>query len=173
MESDYIMATTPNNGWTTPADTDLVRNGAQAIRTLASGIDTTIGDWNAYTPTITTDGGSTNWAAGNGNILGRYQKVANIIHFEFKFAIGSTTTKGNGGIQFSLPLAANSYVEPNWYTGVYYDSSATNFYPVICRVIGSIVKPYIVGTTLNQITSTVPIVPATNDYIVVNGSYPV
>lgn len=168
------MATTSNNGWTIPADTDLVRNGASAMRTLGNGIDTTIGAWTSFTPTIGTDGGTTNWAQGNGNIVGRYQKVANIIHFEFKFAIGSTTTKGNGGITFSLPLAAEPTVDPNFYTGVFYDSSATDFYPCLARVSGSFVKPFIIGgTTLSQITSTVPVTVATNDYIVVNGSYAV
>jgi hypothetical protein len=34
------MATTTNFGWTTPNDTDLVKNGANAIRTLGSAIDT-------------------------------------------------------------------------------------------------------------------------------------
>jgi hypothetical protein len=34
------MATTTNFGWTTPNDTDLVKDGAAAIRTLGSGIDT-------------------------------------------------------------------------------------------------------------------------------------
>lgn len=33
------MPTTSNFGWTTPADTDLVKNGASAIRTLGNGID--------------------------------------------------------------------------------------------------------------------------------------
>jgi hypothetical protein len=37
------MPTTTNNGWTTPADTDLVKNGALAIRTLGNAIDTTLG----------------------------------------------------------------------------------------------------------------------------------
>lgn len=37
------MPTTTNNGWTIPADTDLVKNGALAIRTLGNAIDTTIG----------------------------------------------------------------------------------------------------------------------------------
>jgi hypothetical protein len=36
------MATTTNYGWTTPDDTDLVRNGADAIRVLGSSIDTTL-----------------------------------------------------------------------------------------------------------------------------------
>lgn len=35
------MATTTNYGWTTPDNTDLVKDGALAIRTLGSSIDTT------------------------------------------------------------------------------------------------------------------------------------
>lgn len=35
------MATTTNYGWETPDDTDLVKDGASAIRTLGSSIDTT------------------------------------------------------------------------------------------------------------------------------------
>jgi hypothetical protein len=38
------MPTTTNFGWTTPADTDLVKDGALAIRTLANGIDTSFLD---------------------------------------------------------------------------------------------------------------------------------
>lgn len=41
------MPTTTNNGWTTPADTDLVKNGALAIRTLGNAIDTTLGVYSA------------------------------------------------------------------------------------------------------------------------------
>ena len=38
------MPTTSNFGWTTPADTDLVKDGAAAIRTLGSGVDTSFVD---------------------------------------------------------------------------------------------------------------------------------
>lgn len=38
------MPTTSNFGWTTPADTDLVKDGAAAIRTLGNGIDTSLID---------------------------------------------------------------------------------------------------------------------------------
>lgn len=38
------MPTTSNFGWTTPADTDFVKDGAAAIRTLGNGIDTTMVD---------------------------------------------------------------------------------------------------------------------------------
>jgi hypothetical protein len=36
------MATTPNYSWPTPDDTDLVRDGAAAIRALGSAVDTTV-----------------------------------------------------------------------------------------------------------------------------------
>lgn len=38
------MATTTNFGWTTPDDTDLVKDGASAIRTLGSAVDTSLVD---------------------------------------------------------------------------------------------------------------------------------
>jgi hypothetical protein len=43
------MATTTNFGWTTPDNTDLVKNGALAIRTLGSSIDTTTKSLNPST----------------------------------------------------------------------------------------------------------------------------
>jgi hypothetical protein len=43
------MATTTNYGWTTPDDTDLVKNGASAIRTLGSSVDTTTKNLNPET----------------------------------------------------------------------------------------------------------------------------
>lgn len=36
------MPSTTNFSWTTPADTDYVKDGASAIRTLANGIDTSM-----------------------------------------------------------------------------------------------------------------------------------
>jgi hypothetical protein len=38
------MPTTSNFGWTTPADTDLVKDGALAIRTLGNGVDASLVD---------------------------------------------------------------------------------------------------------------------------------
>lgn len=43
------MATTTNYGWTTPDDTALVKDGASAIRTLGSSIDTTVKNLNPET----------------------------------------------------------------------------------------------------------------------------
>jgi hypothetical protein len=38
------MATTTNFDWETPDDTDLVKDGAAAMRTLAASIDTSMAD---------------------------------------------------------------------------------------------------------------------------------
>ena len=43
------MATTTNYGWTTPDDTSLVKDGAAAIRTLGSSVDTTTKNLNPET----------------------------------------------------------------------------------------------------------------------------
>jgi hypothetical protein len=52
------MATTTNYGWTTPDDTALVKDGALAIRTLGSAIDTSV--YGAVTKsTINTQTGTT------------------------------------------------------------------------------------------------------------------
>jgi hypothetical protein len=75
------MATTTNYGWTTPNDTDLVKDGAAAIRTLGSSIDTSFaadeGDLlvggtsnifealpiGALGTVLTSDGDTAEWAA--------------------------------------------------------------------------------------------------------------
>jgi len=45
------MATTTNYGWSTPDDTALVKDGASAIRTLGSSVDTTTKNLNPQTTT--------------------------------------------------------------------------------------------------------------------------
>jgi hypothetical protein len=47
------MGTTTNNGWTYPESTDLVKDGATAIQTLADDIDTTLGVYAPSTPGLT------------------------------------------------------------------------------------------------------------------------
>jgi hypothetical protein len=47
------MGTTTNNGWTYPESTDLVKDGATAIQTLADAIDTTLGVYAPSTSGLT------------------------------------------------------------------------------------------------------------------------
>ena len=103
------MATTTNNGWTTPDDTDLVKDGALAIRDLGQEIDTSVGTgllaWTSYTPTFT------NFTLGNGTITySKYAKLGKVVLLEVGVILGSTSSV-TGRIGISLPV--NSVALPN------------------------------------------------------------
>jgi hypothetical protein len=95
------MATTTNNGWTTPDDTDLVKDGALAIRDLGQEIDTSTNNglkaWTAYTPTFT------NFTLGNGTIDFKYAQIGKTVHLRGQITFG-TTSSATGTIVFSVPV---------------------------------------------------------------------
>lgn len=110
------MPTTTNFGWTTPADTDLVKDGASAIRTLGNGIDTSLVDLK---------GGTT------GQLL---SKASNT---DLDFSWTTVTTGGLTLIQETV-AAANSAIDftsiPGTYKqlllywdGIYHSGSGSNF----------------------------------------------
>ena len=90
------MPTTTNNGWDIPADTDLVKNGALAIRTLGQDIDTTLGvysagsAWTSFTPTLY-QGGS---VAITGN-ASEYLQSGKTMFVLFKFEANASGTTNN------------------------------------------------------------------------------
>jgi hypothetical protein len=117
------MATTTNYGWTTPDDTDLVKDGAAAIRTLGSSADTTVknlspgttaGDLDYYTSgtakarlgigtvgqVLTVNSGATapEWAA----LPGGGGKVLQVIQATF-----GTTTSSSSTSYVDTGLTAN------------------------------------------------------------------
>jgi hypothetical protein len=98
------MATTTNNGWETPDDTDLVKDGALAMRTLGNGIDTSVGTgllaWQSWAPTL---GGG--WLNGNGVWTAAFCQIGKTVHVFGAFTLGTTTTKG-AILQITLPVAA-------------------------------------------------------------------
>ena len=162
------MATTSNNGWTIPADTDLVRDGALALRTLGNGIDTSFGKWlTSWTPTV----GGTGWAIGNGTITGRYHRIGDTVHWYVQFTIGSTTTKGAGGLAISLPSTVSGTID-QWGTGAYYDTSASTYYRISGKQSGGSVIPYHGSTSMQVFTnSSFPVAYGAGDTIELTGTY--
>ncbi len=77
------MPTTSNFGWTTPADTDLVKDGAAAIRTLGNGIDTSL---------IDLKGGTT------GQVLSK----ASNADLDFSWTAGGDITEVQAGVGISI-----------------------------------------------------------------------
>jgi len=101
-----MAGTTTNNGWTYPTSTDYVKDGATAIQTLATGIDTSTGKgliaWQSWAPVL---GGG--WLNGNGVWTARYCQIGKTVHLSAKFVLGTTTTKGST-ISMTLPVTAQA-----------------------------------------------------------------
>lgn len=99
------MATTTNNGWATPDDSDPFKQGASAIRTLGSAIDTSVGTgllaWTSYTPTFT------GFTKGNATVDFRYVKLGKFVNVRGAVTLG-TTSAMTGPLDFSLPFNASA-----------------------------------------------------------------
>ena len=99
------MASTTNNGWATPDDTSLVKDGASAIRTLGSAIDTSVGTgllaWTSYTPTFN------NFTLGNGTISFAYSQLGKTVNVRGLITLGTTSSMGTN-MDISLPVTASA-----------------------------------------------------------------
>jgi hypothetical protein len=107
------MPTTTNFGWTTPADTDLVKDGAAAIRTLGNGVDTSLVDLKGGT--------SGQILAKNSNTDLDFVWVANDVGDITAVNTNSPLTGGgtSGALTLSYDYAAGSKVTLNAQTATY------------------------------------------------------
>ena len=98
------MATTTNFGWETPDDTDLVKDGAAAIRTLGSSIDTTMA---TMTPKTLVDAKGDLLAATAADTLARLAVGSN------GQVLTADSTKATGIKWATAAAAATSYTSLN------------------------------------------------------------
>jgi hypothetical protein len=174
------MATTTNNGWTTPDDTDLVKDGALAIRDLGQEIDTSVGTgllaWTAFTPTWT------GLTVGNGTYNNsQYVIIGKTAHVAIEFVFGSTSAI-TGEVTLTLPanLARKNIYATGIFTGLFID---TGVIPFNCEVQASIsdAKNYLIravnasGTYafLASLSATIPFTWAATDRLVVTATFEV
>jgi hypothetical protein len=92
------MATTTNYGWTTPDDTALVKDGASAIRTLGSSIDTTT---KALNPSTTLGDIEYRSATANTNTRLALGTVGQVL----------TVNSGATAPEWATPAASGSYTQ--------------------------------------------------------------
>lgn len=163
-----MAGTTTNNGWTYPTSTDYVYLGAQAIQTLATGIDTSVGTglvaWQSWSPTL-----SGGWANGNGTWTAKYVQIGKTVIATGYFVVGSTTTKGTG-MNISLPVTAATTTLINGiaYAGTSASSgfSTMHVFPASTTAITCFAQNA-AGTYLasGSVSSTAPITWATSSVI--------
>jgi hypothetical protein len=147
------MATTTNYGWTTPNDTYLVKDGAAAIRTLGSSVDTTtkalnpsttLGDIEYRSSTANTNtrlgigstgdvltvaGGVPSWAA---PVIGKVLQVVNVTKSDV-FTTTSTSLVDVTGLSVSItPTLATSKILVMT-TFMYSSNSGTGYPRVVMK----------------------------------------
>ena len=166
------MATTTNNAWTIPADTDLVRNGASAMRTLGQAIDTSLGKvaYTSFTPSIT--GTGSGWTLGTGSSsTGRWVQLGNTVFVDGTITLGTSPSAGSNAFAVALPVNANSNTSEWITTGWFYDTSANEIYPCTIKISSAQIDFYlqkatsstgpIVGKAFD--TTNKPVTPASGD----------
>ncbi len=174
------MATTTNNGWTTPDDTDLVKDGALAIRTLGSAIDTSVGTgllaWQDF-DTFTVSG--TGWNFGStATKNGRYVQLGKIVMFDYEIVAGGTgIAAGSAALTLSLPVNANSNTTEFITAGRYDDASTSINYQLTGQISGTgvvMLIPTVSGTLIrlsSLASTTLPAALATGDTVRISGFY--
>jgi hypothetical protein len=161
-----MAGTTTNNGWTYPTSTDLVKDGATAIQTLADGIDTSTGKgliaWQAYTPTFT------GYTVGNATTTFVYCKIGKTVHVKGISVLGTTSVM-TGNVEISLPVASTGYTvvgqQPSGVASFY--SGSLYFYGFLVYLgstgtfriqVANVAGTYLAG---NDLTTVVPFAWAT------------
>jgi hypothetical protein len=149
------MATTTNYGWDTPDDTDLVKDGAAAIRTLGSSVDTTT---KALNPSTTLGDieyrsatANTNTRLGIGTTGQILTVTGGVPAWETPAAGGGMTELATGSITTTLNLTSISqdYKELVLYISDFTSGSAnsctfrinndsgSNYYGILMQQIGA------------------------------------
>lgn len=115
------MPSTPNYGWSTPADTDYVTNGALAIRTMADDADATV--YSVANSKLNTSGGT---------ITGPLDVTGGILSGSTITASGgliaSTTLAVTGASTFTGLATANGGIKVNGATGINFANNDTITY---------------------------------------------
>lgn len=129
------------------------------------------GKLTSYTPTWAA--AITNPVLGNGAIEGYYVRVGDLVYFNIKLVMGSTTTYGSGAYTFSLPIPMtatfNGFTSQSyaldagvaWYRGFFAESTPNGYTDKINLVKSD-------GTVM---TNTVPFTFGNQDAIYVWGVY--
>ena len=109
------MGTTTNNGWTYPESTDLVKDGATAIQTLADDIDTTLGVYAPSSSGLTLINTTTFSAVASQSV----NDVFSATYDNYLITGRATMNTGQAALQFRLRASGTdssaSYDRATWF----------------------------------------------------------
>lgn len=125
-----------------------------------------IAAWESWTPTLA------NITQGNGVVSAKFRREGNLIHFRFKFTLGSTSAIGTNP-NFTLPVTPHAdYVTVlSRFGGGTLMDNGTAEYPAQLNMTGSVVRFLTASSPLATITATAPFTWTTNDALWADGHY--
>ena len=142
------------------------------MQITAGKLNSMVGIWQAYTPTWTSDGGTT--TLGNGELIGRYQQVGDQVTVVMRLGWGSTTSSTGTAWHFSLPTPVGPggsilYPLEAWI----YDSSVPTRYAAngYVNATAQDVQAIIVHGSGSIIDQSDPMIWATGDRLNIWGTY--
>lgn len=176
------MATTANNGWDVPVSTDLVRNGATAIKTLGDSIDASVGKltYTSFTPSIT--GTGSGWALGTGSSsTGSYCQIGKTVFLDAQITLGTSPSAGSNAFAIALPVNSSSAISEWVSVGSYFDNDQNDLYPCVIKISSDKVEFYIQNTVTGSNPKPIvakafndtnkPVVPASGDVFTCSITY--
>lgn len=166
-----VVGTTDAQTLTNKTLTAPTITGATLTTSTLNGFDPSL-DWTAYTPVLTAL--TTNPADATTLRTGFYRQIGKTVEFYIRIVFASGANLGTGQYVVDLPVApANAF----WgWQGSFLDSSTGDVYSIMGRLFSaSNVRlyryPATAGNAMPPWNSTLPVVPAVNDELVISGTY--
>lgn len=123
-------------------------------------------EWVSYTPTLTA------LTLGNGTVTARWVRIGRTIHYYFRFVLGSTSAvTGTAGFTLPTPPADPRDNADHYGTAVYGDFGTGQSHGTVIYTAGTVYFKMGGPTNVSNISATTPFTWATNDAIVVRGTY--
>lgn len=131
-----------------------------------------IGDaWTSYGSGASWTATGSNPSLGNGTWDGRYIQAGKLVVCSIVLTAGSTTTYGTGTYHLALPVTPLRTASRATYSGSFYDSDATNTYPIVGMLTGGLLSlrtwPTTAGNQFRNVTPSVPETMANGDQITI------
>lgn len=123
-------------------------------------------EWVSYTPTLTA------LTLGNGTVTARWVRIGRTIHYYFRFVLGSTSAvTGTAGFTLPTPPADPRDNADHYGTAVYGDFGTGQSHGIVIYTAGTVYFKMGGPINVSNISATTPFTWATNDAIVVRGTY--